>query len=225
VESSANALLTILNDILDFSKVDAGHLELERVDFNIRSAVHDVVGLLAELAQNKGLALVGTVEPTVPAAVLGDPGRFRQVPVNLIGNAIKFTGVGEVVALVHLASEDSETVTLRVEVRDTGAGIAPEVQGRLFQAFAQGDTSTTRRFGGTGLGLAISRRLVELMGGQLGVDSEVGLGSCFWFTIPLGKVPTATLIAASTLPSVSAPARAPPDRVCGDASSRQRTMR
>jgi CheY-like chemotaxis protein len=187
VQGSAHALLTILNDILDFSKVDGGHLELERVDYDPRSAVRDVVGLLAELARGKGLALLGTVDPTVPAAVRGDPGRFRQVLMNLIGNAIKFTGAGEVVASVRQTAEDADTLTLRVEVRDTGMGIAPEVQGKLFQAFSQGDSSTTRRFGGTGLGLAISRRLVELMGGQLGVDSEVGRGSTFWFTVRLGK--------------------------------------
>ena len=196
VESSAHALLTILNDILDFSKVDGGHLELECVDFGIRSAVHDVVALLAGLAGGKGLALLGTVDPTVPDAIRGDPGRFRQVLMNLIGNAIKFTGAGEVVASVRLAAEDADTLTLRVEVRDTGIGIAPEAQGNLFQAFSQGDSSTTRRFGGTGLGLAISRRLVELMGGQLGVDSEVGRGSTFWFTVRLGKAQTREPLAA-----------------------------
>ena len=190
MESSAHALLTILNDILDFSKVDAGHLELECVDFDIRSAVRDVVALLAGLAGSKGLALLGTVDPTVPDAIRGDPGRFRQVLMNLIGNAIKFTEAGEVVASVRVATEDAEIVTLRVEVRDTGIGIAPEAQERLFQAFTQADSSTTRRFGGTGLGLAISRRLVELMGGQLGVDSEVGRGSTFWFTVRLGKAQT-----------------------------------
>jgi signal transduction histidine kinase/ActR/RegA family two-component response regulator len=196
VQSSAQALLTILNDILDFSKVDGGHLELERVDFDPRSAVRDVVGLLAELARGKGLALLGTVDPTVPDVVRGDPGRFRQVLMNLIGNAIKFTGTGEVVASVRLVAEDADTLTLRVEVRDTGIGIAPEVQGKLFQAFSQGDSSTTRRFGGTGLGLAISRRLVEMMGGQLGMDSEVGRGSTFWFTVRLGKVQAPRPLAA-----------------------------
>jgi signal transduction histidine kinase/ActR/RegA family two-component response regulator len=196
VESSAHALLTILNDILDFSKVDGGHLKLECVDFCIRSAVQDVVALLAGLAGGKGLALLGRVDPTVPDAIRGDPGRFRQVLMNLIGNAIKFTGAGEVVASVRLAAEDADTLTLRVEVRDTGIGIAPEAQGNLFQAFSQGDSSTTRRFGGTGLGLAISRRLVELMGGQLGVDSEVGRGSTFWFTVRLGKAQTREPLAA-----------------------------
>ena len=204
VESSAHALLTILNDILDFSKVDAGRLELECVDFDIRSAVRDIVALLAGLAGSKGLALLGTVDPTVPDAIRGDPGRFRQVLMNLIGNAIKFTEAGEVVASVRVATEDSEIVTLRVEVRDTGIGIAPEAQDRLFQAFTQGDSSTTRRFGGTGLGLAISRRLVELMGGQLGVVSEVGRGSRFWFTVQLGKAQTPTPAAS---PSRLAPPR------------------
>jgi signal transduction histidine kinase/ActR/RegA family two-component response regulator len=204
VESSAHALLTILNDILDFSKVDAGRLELECVDFDIRSAVRDIVALLAGLAGLKGLALLGTVDPTVPDAIRGDPGRFRQVLMNLIGNAIKFTEAGEVVASVRVATEDAKIVTLRVEVRDTGIGIAPEAQDRLFQAFTQGDSSTTRRFGGTGLGLAISRRLVELMGGQLGVVSEVGRGSRFWFTVQLGKAQTPT---RAVSPSLLAPPR------------------
>jgi signal transduction histidine kinase/ActR/RegA family two-component response regulator len=219
VESSAHALLTILNDILDFSKVDAGRLELERVDFDIRSAVRDVVALLAGLAGGKGLALLGTIEPTVPDAIRGDPGRFRQVLMNLIGNAIKFTGTGEVVASVRLAAEDADTLTLRVEVRDTGIGIAPEAQGNLFQAFSQGDSSTTRRFGGTGLGLAISRRLVELMGGQLGVDSEVGRGSTFWFTVRLGKAQTREPLAA---PAPLAPM--PPLRAGAPPGSRGRIL-
>ena len=212
VESSAHALLTILNDILDFSKVDGGHVELECVDFDIRSAVHDVVALLAGLAGGKGLALLGTVDPTVPDVVRGDPGRFRQVLMNLIGNAIKFTGTGEVVASVRLVAEDADTLTLRVEVRDTGIGIAPEAQRNLFQAFSQGDSSTTRRFGGTGLGLAISRRLVELMGGQLGVDSEVGRGSTFWFTVRLGKAQTPQPLAAPAplAPMPTLKAGAPP---------------
>ncbi|HKW95993.1 MAG TPA: ATP-binding protein, partial [Methylomirabilota bacterium] len=187
VQSSANSLLTILNDILDFSKVEAGRLELESIDFDLRSAVQDVVELLAERAQSKGLELLGTVEPAVPEVVRGDPGRFRQVLTNLIGNAVKFTDQGEVVVSVRRAADEGEMVTVRVEVRDTGIGIAPEAQGRLFQAFSQADSSTTRRFGGTGLGLAICARLVELMGGQLGVESVVGSGSTFWFSVRLAR--------------------------------------
>lgn len=198
VQSSANALLTILNDILDFSKVEAGRLELESTAFNVRSAMQDVVELLAEPAQSKGLELLGFVDPAVPEAVHGDPGRFRQILLNLISNAVKFTERGEVVASVRLAAEEDDSLTLRVEVRDTGIGVSPEAQGRLFQAFSQADSSTTRRFGGTGLGLAICGKLVELMGGQLGMDSEVGRGSTFWFTVRLGR---AEAVKSSVVPS------------------------
>src|SRR6266852_3972654 len=183
VQSSANALLTILNDILDFSKVEAGRLDLEGIDFDLRSAVQDVVELLAERAQGKGVELLSSVDPSVPDAVQGDPGRFRQILTNLIGNAIKFTEQGEVVVSARLVEEQTNALVLRIEVRDTGIGIPPEARARLFQAFSQADSSTTRRFGGTGLGLAISRRLVDLMGGQIGVESEAGRGSIFWFTV------------------------------------------
>ena len=198
VQRSANALLTILNDVLDFSKVEAGRLELESIAFDVRSAMQDVVELLAEAAQRKGLELLGFVDPAVPEAVSGDPGRFRQILMNLIGNAVKFTERGEVMVSVRLAAEEGDTVTLRVEVRDTGIGISAEAQGRLFQAFSQADSSTTRRFGGTGLGLAICGKLVEIMGGELGVDSEIGRGSTFWFTVRLARTEAVT---ASALPS------------------------
>ncbi len=198
VQRSANALLTILNDVLDFSKVEAGRLELESIAFDVRSAMQDVVELLAEAAQRKGLELLGFVDPAVPEAVLGDPGRFRQILMNLIGNAVKFTERGEVMVSTRLAAEEGDTLTLRVEIRDTGIGISPEAQGRLFQAFSQGDSSTTRRFGGTGLGLAICGKLVELMGGELGVDSDVGRGSTFWFTVRLAR---AEIAKASAPPS------------------------
>ena len=187
VQSSANGLLTILNDILDFSKVEAGRLDLESIDFDLRSAVQDVVELLAERAQSKGVELLGTVDPAVPEAVRGDPGRFRQILTNLIGNAVKFTEQGEVVASARVAEEGADTLIVRLDIRDTGIGVPPEAQGRLFQAFSQADGSTTRRFGGTGLGLAISRRLAELMGGQIGVESEPGRGSTFWFTVRLAR--------------------------------------
>ena len=187
VQSSANALLAILNDILDFSKVEAGRLDLESIDFDLRSAVQDVVELLAERTQSKGVELLGTVDPAVPEAVRGDPGRFRQVLTNLIGNAVKFTEQGEIVVSARVAEEETDTLTVRVEVQDTGIGIAREAQGRLFQAFSQADGSTTRRFGGTGLGLAICRRLADLMGGQIGVESEPGRGSTFWFTVRLAR--------------------------------------
>ena len=193
VQNSANALLSILNDILDFSKIEAGRLELEVVDFDPRLALQEVVELLAERAQSKGVELLCAVDPGVPGALRGDPGRFRQVLTNLIGNAIKFTERGEVVASVTVAATQTDSLDLQVEIRDTGIGIPANVQGRLFQAFSQADTSTTRRFGGTGLGLVICRRLVELMGGQIGLESEAGVGSTFWFTIrmaPAEALPT-----------------------------------
>ncbi len=201
VQSSANALLTILNDILDFSKVEAGRLELESIPFEVRPALQDVVELLAGQAQSKGLELLSLVDPAVPDAVCGDPGRFRQILTNLVGNAVKFTDRGEVMVSARLGAEEGDALTLRVEVRDTGIGISPDAQRRLFQAFTQADSSTTRRFGGTGLGLAICMKLVELMGGQLGVESEVGRGSTFWFTVRLAR-------AESVKPSVNpAPAQ------------------
>jgi len=202
VQGSANALLTILNDVLDFSKVEAGRLDLESIDFDLRSAVQDVVELLAERAQSKGLELLSTVDPSVPDAVQGDPGRFRQILTNLIGNAVKFTEHGEVVASARLVKEQTNALVLRIEVRDTGIGIPPEARARLFQAFSQADGSTTRRFGGTGLGLAISRRLVELMAGEIGVESEAGRGSTFWFTVRFAKA------AAAVKPAVAASPKA-----------------
>jgi signal transduction histidine kinase/DNA-binding response OmpR family regulator len=204
VQSSANALLTILNDILDFSKVEAGRLDLESIDFDLRSAVQDVVELLAERAQSKGVELLSSVDPSVPDAVQGDPGRFRQILTNLIGNAVKFTEQGEVVASARLVEEQTNALVLRIEVRDTGIGIPPEAQARLFQAFSQADGSTTRRFGGTGLGLAISRRLVDLMGGEIGVESEADRGSVFWFTVRFAKA------AGAVKPAVSASPKALP---------------
>ncbi|HKU62272.1 MAG TPA: response regulator [Gemmatimonadales bacterium] len=180
---SAGALLQILNDILDFSKVEAGRLELEAIDFDLRTTLDDVTGLLGERASSKGLEWATLVRPGVPSTVRGDPGRLRQVLLNLAGNAIKFTQQGEVVLRAQLASEDATHVMVRFEVVDSGIGIAPETQRVLFQAFSQADSSTTRRFGGTGLGLAICRQLVGLMGGQIGVESRPGLGSTFWFTV------------------------------------------
>jgi signal transduction histidine kinase/DNA-binding response OmpR family regulator len=200
VQSSANALLTILNDILDFSKVEAGWLDLESIDFDLRSAIQDVVELLAERAQSKGVELLSTVDPSVPDAVQGDPGRFRQILTNLIGNAVKFTEQGEVVASARLVEEQTNVLVLRIEVRDTGIGIPPEARARLFQAFSQADGSTTRRFGGTGLGLAISRRLVDLMGGQIDVESEAGRGSIFWFTVRFAKAAGAVKPAVAASP-------------------------
>jgi two-component system, sensor histidine kinase and response regulator len=183
--ASGEALLYIINDILDFSKIEAGKLELEELDFDLHAAVEEAVGLLAERAAAKGLELVCQVEAEAPCWLRGDPGRLRQVVLNLAGNAIKFTERGEVVVRARPEARGADGALVRCEVRDTGAGIPAEVQPRLFRSFEQADGSTTRKHGGTGLGLAISKRLVGLMGGQIGLTSEPGRGSTFWFTVPL----------------------------------------
>jgi two-component system, sensor histidine kinase and response regulator len=180
---SGETLLELINDVLDFSKIEAGRLELEISDFDLRHVVEDAVGLLAPLAQEKGLELVASIDPAVPGAVAGDPGRLRQVVTNLTSNAIKFTERGEVAVSVSVEAGAAHMV--RIEVRDTGVGIAEADQERLFESFVQADPSTTRHYGGTGLGLAISKRLVEMMGGAIGVRSAAGRGSTFWFTARL----------------------------------------
>jgi signal transduction histidine kinase/DNA-binding response OmpR family regulator/HPt (histidine-containing phosphotransfer) domain-containing protein len=187
VRTSAESLLTLINDILDFSKIEAGRLELESIDFDLRQTVEDVCELLAERAQAKGLELACVLHDTVPASVRGDPGRLRQILINLLGNAIKFTERGEVVVRVLPAGQDERAVVLRFEVQDTGIGIPPDARPRIFQAFTQADESMTRRYGGTGLGLAIARQLVEMMEGTIEVESEAGRGSTFWFTARLGR--------------------------------------
>jgi signal transduction histidine kinase/CheY-like chemotaxis protein len=182
VRSSAGSLLGILNDILDFSKIEAGKLDIETIEFDLATVIEDAVHPLAAAAQSKGLELVVAIADGVPATVSGDPGRIRQVLTNLIGNAIKFTDAGEVAVHVTVV-EAGEQPVVRVDVVDTGAGMAPEVCSRIFDPFTQADPSTTRLHGGTGLGLTITRQLVELMGGHCGVESEVGAGSRFWFTV------------------------------------------
>ena len=184
VRSSSEALLMILNDILDYSKIEAEHLELEAIPFDISKVVHATASLLAVRAREKHLELLAEVDADVPRAVRGDPTRLRQVLMNLIGNAIKFTEQGEVVVSVGATQTDG-TVRLSFAVRDTGIGIAPEHIGSVFKEFTQADSTMTRRYGGTGLGLAISQRLVKLMGGEIGVKSELGRGSEFAFSVTL----------------------------------------
>ncbi len=189
VRDSAGALLTIINDILDFSKIEAGRLDLERVPVSLAGVVEGVADTLAPAARAKGLSLVTYIDPDLPAAVLGDPVRIRQVLVNLVGNAVKFTQSGSVTVRVGLARFDVDRVTIRMAVTDTGIGISAENQIRLFRPFTQAEASTTRRFGGTGLGLSICRRLAELMGGDIGVTSELDAGSTFRFTFAADLVP------------------------------------
>jgi signal transduction histidine kinase/DNA-binding NarL/FixJ family response regulator len=183
LRDSGQALLTILNDILDFSKLEAGRLELVTEDFDLARVVGNVEALMMPRAREKGLVLHAWVAPDVPTALRGDAGRLRQVLLNLVGNAIKFTDTGEVRVDVMLGGVPSERVPLRISVFDTGIGIAPEAQSQLFQEFTQVDTSATRRFGGTGLGLAICRRIVEAMDGEIGVESEPGAGAIFMVAI------------------------------------------
>ncbi|MEO5618612.1 MAG: response regulator [Candidatus Eisenbacteria bacterium] len=185
VKDSAEALLALLNDILDFSKIEGRKLDLDRVAFNLRDAVEDTMRLLALRAQEKGLELACRISPDVPERLMGDPGRLRQVVVNLVGNAIKFTEQGEVVLEVVTRSRDAESVELHGMVRDTGIGIPTEDQARIFEAFAQGDSSTTRQYGGTGLGLAITVQLVRLMHGRVWMESVPRKGSTFHFTVRL----------------------------------------
>jgi len=181
--------LLIVNDILDFSKLEAGMVNLELVDFDPRELVEGVSALVALASAHKDLELIGYCMPAVPIRLVGDAGRLRQILLNLASNAVKFTDRGEVVISVR-AFDTEAGLQVRFQVSDTGIGIKPEDQGRLFQSFTQADASTTRRFGGTGLGLAISRRLTEVMGGQMGLESEDGVGSTFWFEVPLPEATT-----------------------------------
>ncbi len=191
-EKSSNVLLGIINDILDLSKIESGKLDLQELDFNLGTTIEEVAALVASNAREKNLEVVTFVEDNVPARVRGDPYRLRQVLNNLMGNAVKFTNEGEVVVEAHLKGASDEWIEVRVQVRDTGIGIAPDIANTLFQPFTQADASTTRRFGGTGLGLVISKRLIEMMNGQVGFDSVVGEGSTFWFTVRLAPAQSST---------------------------------
>lgn len=188
IKRSAEALLTIINDILDFSKIEAGKLELESLNFNLGTLIEDVADTLVMRTEEKGLELICSVNPGIPQWYKGDPGRIRQILINLLGNGIKFTSEGEVSVRYELNTAEDGTSLLQFKVKDTGIGLDEEQQKKLFQKFSQADGSTTRKFGGTGLGLAICKQLVEIMGGKVGVESTPGMGSTFWFTLDLEQV-------------------------------------
>jgi signal transduction histidine kinase/CheY-like chemotaxis protein len=198
VLNSAESLLVLLNDILDFSKIEAGRLELEQIDFDLHALVEESTQTLAHRANEKELELACLVGSGVPGRVRGDPGRLRQVLLNLASNAIKFTKRGEVAVEASFVESNASGARVRFAIRDTGDGIPPERMGRLFQVFSQVDSSTTRKFGGTGLGLAISKQLVQLMGGEIGVESRPGVGSTFWFELTFAQAQSQEVVAAPT---------------------------
>ncbi len=185
-KESAEALLTVINDILDFSKIESGRLDLEHVNFSLRESLTQTIKVLSLRAHQKGLDLNLHVDPEVIDLVAGDPVRLRQIIVNLVGNAVKFTSSGGVTLSVYRESQGDDHVTVRFTVKDTGIGIAPERQKEIFSSFTQADNTTTRRYGGTGLGLTISRRLTEMLGGRMWLESQPGKGSSFHFTVRLG---------------------------------------
>jgi signal transduction histidine kinase/DNA-binding response OmpR family regulator len=189
ISASGEALMTIINDILDFSKIEAGKLDLEIMDFDLRTTIDEMNDILAVRAHEKGLEYVSIIDPDMPCLLKGDPGRIRQVLINLIGNAVKFTEQGEIRLRIDADSEEENSAIIRFEVKDTGIGIPPDRLDYLFDSFTQVDSSTSRKFGGTGLGLAISRELVTMMGGEIGAESNDSLGSTFWFNVQLEKQP------------------------------------
>ncbi len=193
IDESANALMAIINDILDFSKIEAGKMQIEQTECDLLNVVEASVEILIERAKRKHLRLISFIDPTIPELVSTDPGRLRQILLNLIGNAIRFTENGDVTVKVLSKDKTLNTNLIRFEVIDTGIGIAPEIIPTLFSPFTQADNSITRRFGGTGLGLSICKRLVELMDGEIGVESQPGAGSRFWFEIPLVSINSKTI--------------------------------
>ena len=193
IRQCGEALLNLINDILEYGKIEAGKLELECIDFNLRTTVEDVLGQFAERAQTKGLEITGLVHAAVPTGLRGDPGRLRQILTNFVGNAIKFTEKGDVTVQAFLEKDLVDAVVVRFEITDSGIGISSEAQARLFQPFTQADSSTSRKYGGTGLGLAISKQLTEQMGGSVGIVSRPGHGSTFWCTAHFAKQATCSL--------------------------------
>ncbi len=187
IRISAEALLTLINDILDFSKIESRKMIFETIDFSLQDVLEDTEKMLIHSARAKSIFLNFEISSEVPQFLLGDPGKFRQILINLIGNAVKFTKEGGVTVSVTKQSENQKNCEIRVEIQDTGIGLNNTALNRLFQPFTQADSSTTRQFGGTGLGLAICKRLVEMMGGEIGVQSEEGKGSAFWFTVKMGQ--------------------------------------
>jgi PAS domain S-box-containing protein len=198
LERSSHHLLELINDILDVSKIEAGKLELETVHVDLRLLIEDVTSAMAFRAEQKGIELIGVVRPDVPEVVRGDPGRLRQVLLNLVGNALKFTSAGEVVIDVACGAACDDATTVRFSVRDTGIGIPADALTGVFESFTQVDSSTTRQYGGTGLGLAISRQLVQLMQGTIGVESTEGQGSTFWFTARFERATVESLVPPAT---------------------------